>query len=171
MTNGYTKSSGESRPIQYIRRETIDPFQRGEAFIFHFAVAHAQARVERIETLHGEFRSVGVLWVRDLGDPSELPQDRVVERGVICVPLFGKQRQAPIPELCGDYLGTFIGDRVRWFVFSPRDNGEQKSAPGTHSGKAGTPSSRGSQSTGQALGGRPARPQGNQQPAEGKKSP
>ena len=171
MTQGSMKSSGEIRAIQYVRRETIDPSGRAEAFVHHFITAHHRAKVERIETLHKETFSIGVLWVRDLGDPSELPEERVFERSVVCVPLFGKQRQAAIPELCGDYLGSFIGDRVRWFVFSPRDNGEQKAASGTPPSKAGTPSAKGSQSTGQGSGGRPARPPNNQQSAEGKKSP
>lgn len=125
---------------RWIRRYEIEPNGRSEPFLFSFTVAHPKAVVERVETRHTASRDVGVLWVRDRGDPEEVGAVPVT-RYVVCVPIFAKARQAAILDECGAFLGAFQDRHVRWFVFAyvnAKTEEPSKPAPEKAAHSAGT---------------------------------
>lgn len=114
--------------MRYMRQYEVTTSDRAEAFVFTFDTAHEKARVERVETKHTARGDIGVLWVRDRGDPSEMDGKSVIQ-AVICVPFRAGWRHVAVPDDAGEFLGAFQDREVRWLVFARRGADERTGTP------------------------------------------
>jgi hypothetical protein len=87
-------------------------------FTVDFKVCHPRAFVEEIRGKQGwddSRQEAGVLIVRDRGSVSAQSICRTV---IVCYERPGGYQ--PLPDLAGAFLGSFLTQRQRWLVFSPR---------------------------------------------------